>query len=887
MNKLLEAALQYEAKGFSVIPAAKDKKPLTKWELYQSRRATPGEIKSWWSKMPDANIGLVTGEISNLLVVDTDTVVGINRINDAIPDGLLVPCERTPRGGKHFFFSHQDGFVNRAKVAEGIDVRTKGGFIIVAPSINGNGREWQWMDGLSLFEVKVPSIPDAVKEIIKALKKDLYIGDVDKSVDSDPKTSTTVYMFEEGRRDDDLFHTANCLVKGGAKPIEISQILRVITSSWGEQDEKWIRTKIDSAMKRAERKERNLSDEVKDWVCLQSGYFLSTECQQGLQLSTREDKKNLSIILKRLCDQRVIERYGEKSGSFRKIETDIELINWENADDSILSLQFPFEIERLVSIMPKNILVIAGIPNAGKGHPYSTPIMTPEGWNNIENLKIGDTVAAGDGSWTKLNGVFHRGPQQIFRVEFSDKTWIECDYEHLWSVQREHGRSRVKKWDILPTYALLARPYFRYTGRLQIPRSGVVHFPERKVPIDPYTLGVLLGDGSLSRSTPNITTLDSEIIKRVNLHHEISKIKKTNKNNRCPSYGVLGITSYLRDLGLFGKRSWEKHIPLDYLLNSYQNQILILRGLMDTGGTVSKTGKSVSFTSTSQRLAEDVIFLIRSLGEKAVMGKVRRTYFRYNGEKKRGRESYTIHISIKGFNPFFLNRKAVRVTPFRKRNNKVITAIVPVGIKDSICLSVEHPDGLYIAKDFIVTHNTAFLLNFARMNMDKWPILYFSSEMDGPELKARLKKFEGPLKQWRKVGFYKKEEDFANALNPDGVNIIDFLEITDKFYLIAERLREYHKRLNKGVLFVAIQKDPQKEYGRGGGLGLEKPRLYLTMDRGKMKILKGKTWASEQNPEGMQTEFKIIQGAKFITQDDWKSPEWKQEYKNSRFGNDD
>jgi len=882
---ILEAAIKYAEMGLSVIPVDRKKVSLIKWEPYQKQRASKEEIEGWSRKWPNMNIGLVTGAISNLLVVDTDTAPAIVRVDDAIPESLPVPCQRTPKGGKHFFFQHQEGFVNRARVSEGVDVRTTGGYVVVAPSVNGTGRSWQWIEGLSLFEVQTPVIPDAVKEITKDLKKDLYIGDDDIPGDSTKNVSSNVVMFKEGRRDEDLFHTANCLVKGGAKQIEIAQILRTIMSSWGEQDEKWMQTKIDSAMKRIERKERNLVEEVKDWICLQSGVITSSEGRQCLQLSSREERKNLSKILNRFVEQGLIEKYGNMAGMFKTIDRSADLINWEDADDSIIKLEFPFQIENLVSIMPKNILVIAGIPNAGKGHPYSTPIMTPEGWNNIENLKIGDTVAAGDGSWTKLNGVFHRGPQQIFRVEFSDKTWIECDYEHLWSVQREHGRSRVKKWDILPTYALLARPYFRHTGRLQIPRSGVVHFPERKVPIDPYTLGVLLGDGSLSRGTPNITTLDSEIIKRVNLHHEISKIKKTNKNNRCPSYGVLGITSYLRDLGLFGKRSWEKHIPLDYLLNSYQNQILILRGLMDTDGTVSKTGKSVSFTSTSQRLAEDVIFLIRSLGEKAVMGKVRRTYFRHNGEKKRGRESYTIHISIKGFNPFFLNRKAVRVTPFRKRNNKVITAIVPVGIKDSICLSVEHPDGLYIAKDFIVTHNTAFLLNFARMNMDKWPILYFSSEMDGPELKARLKKFEGPLKQWRKVGFYKKEEDFANALNPDGVNIIDFLEITDKFYLIAERLREYHKRLNKGVLFVAIQKDPQKEYGRGGGLGLEKPRLYLTLDRGKLKIIKGKTWASEQNPEGMQIEFKLIQGAKFVDKDGWKAPERK-EHQDSRYGSD-
>lgn len=544
---IIEAALRYLELGFSVIPVDNKKHPLIKWESYQKKRASREEIGGWFKKWPQMNIGIVTGVISNLLVVDTDTASAIVRVNDSIPESLAVPCQRTPKGGKHFFFQHQEGFVNRARVSEGVDVRTTGGYVVVAPSVNGSGGGWQWMEGLSLFEVQAPSIPNAIEVIIKELKKDLYIVDVDKSVDSEPKVSTTVYMFKEGRRDEDLFHTANCLVKGGAKPEEISQILQSIMLSWGEHDDKWVQTKIESALKRAERKERNLADEVKDWVCLQSGYFLSTECQQSLQLSTREDKKNLSIILKRLCDQRVIERYGEKSGSFRKIETEIELINWENADDSIIPLQFPFEIERLVSIMPKNILVIAGIPNAGK---------------------------------------------------------------------------------------------------------------------------------------------------------------------------------------------------------------------------------------------------------------------------------------------------------------------------------------------------TAFLLNFARMNMDKWPILYFSSEMDGAELKARLKKFEGPLKQWRKVGFYKKEEDFANALHPDGVNIIDFLEITDKFYLIAERLREYHKRLNKGVLFVAIQKDPQKEYGRGGGLGLEKPRLYLTLDRGKLKIIKGKTWASEQNPERMEIEFKVVQGAKFISQGEWVSPERKEYRQDRRYGAD-
>jgi hypothetical protein len=100
----LEAALAYANKGLSVIPIGNDKKPLIKWEPHQKTRATGETVRQWWKKFPGANIGIVTGTISNLFVVDCDTPASTQRIQEAIPESLAVPCETTPRGGMHFFF---------------------------------------------------------------------------------------------------------------------------------------------------------------------------------------------------------------------------------------------------------------------------------------------------------------------------------------------------------------------------------------------------------------------------------------------------------------------------------------------------------------------------------------------------------------------------------------------------------------------------------------------------------------------------------------------------------------------------------------------------------------------------------------------------------------
>ena len=158
---------------------------------------------------------------------------------------------------------------------------------------------------------------------------------------------------------------------------------------------------------------------------------------------------------------------------------------------------------------------------------------------------------------------------------------------------------------------------------------------------------------------------------------------------------------------------------------------------------------------------------------------------------------------------------------------------------------------------------TAFLLNFIKLNMGKYKVHYYSSEMGPEELKLRLSKFGNIT--W-KFDARERSTNFADVIYPDDINIIDYIEITSgEFYLIGEELRAIFDKLNKGIAIVALQKKKGAELGRGAEFSLEKPRLYLSMDSGSLKVIKAKNWAVEgENPNGVEFKFRLIKGAEFI-----------------------
>jgi hypothetical protein len=385
--------------------------------------------------------------------------------------------------------------------------------------------------------------------------------------------------------------------------------------------------------------------------------------------------------------------------------------------------------------------IVADDVGLGKAQPLDAKILTPTGWRLMGDIKVGDQVISVDGTPTTVLGVYPQGEKDIFRVEFHDGSSTECCDEHLWMTQTHKGRNNARRsgraeGEGAPKVRSLAeiRETLTYRGMKNhaIPMVEPVQFDAREVPIDPYVLGVLIGDGSFTHDSVSFTSVDREIAELVAGALEETcptvsvKVKMPGGSDRAPcyrisrrkaGYGCNPIWQELVELGLQGKKSEHKFVPHCYMYNTPEVRLAILQGLMDTDGYVCNAGVTVQFSSSSERLAKDVQFLVNSLGGNATIKSKIPTFCDKNGEKKSGLEHYTVHMRLPAdIMPFRLKRKVDRVKPKSKYiPTRYITGIVPVGRKPAQCIMVDHPSHLYVTDDFIVTHNTLGGLLLARM----------------------------------------------------------------------------------------------------------------------------------------------------------------------------
>lgn len=864
-NLVYRAALSYVKEfGFSVIPVSTtgNKKPLVPWEKYQTDLPTEKELATWFNGPSPSNIAIVTGEVSGMCAVDIDSFtpeVEAYGLRD-----VVTPSVITPRFGNHNYHSLPDFRVsNNQKKIAGVDFRGNGGYIVAPPSTNMDGSTYSWR--IPIGTVPLAPVPEAYLALLQ-----------------EEPVKELAEMFTSGRRDADLFHVANCLAKGGMPMAECMHIVMQL----GELCEPRfpraeVIAKVRSAYKR--NKAIDVNKEVREWVGVQTGMFDIGNIYRDLALDSREDKKNVSYTLSRMVGEGLIQREN-KAGRYRIVEDDCSTIQWWEADGKPLDIELPLGLSDLVNIHKKNIIVVSGYSNSGKGHPDGTKILSPSGWRNVEELCVGDEIYAHDGTVTTVTGVFPRGPQQCFEWTFNDRTSITTDFEHLWAVRAPYNRvktsGRGKKnerygdYEVIESYKILSRiggfGDFPKAMRFSIPTNAPVEFGVTDIPIDPYVMGLLLGDGSLSKDSVYIHTADQEIIDSLSREIESIRVKK-DRRSLCYSVTLYGLKSAVSRLGLSGHRSWEKFIPKPYLFNSVENRLAVLQGLLDTDGDISENGMSISFTTVSPQLCEDVTFLVRSLGGKAVVS-ARNTHYRHNGEYRRGRLSYRIHITMKPFCPFRLERKASRYIRTKKSEDKKMVRVTNAGIQNTTCISIAHESGLYIAENFTVTHNTAFMLDFVRMNMDRHKVHYFNSEMGSDELKRRLQKFKNVRKEdWRKFIAYERDSNFADVIRPNEVNVIDFLEVNEEFWKVGVFIKDIHDKLDEGIAVIAIQKKAGTALGLGAEFGLHKPRLYINMEKGCARIMKAKNWKHEnRNPNGLYRLYDLKDGYEFQYLTDWK-----------------
>ncbi len=361
--EILQEALRYAEKGISVIPMTTyldgqgevKKKPLIVWAEFQSRLASTDEIKKWFAKNSKALIGGVCGTISNICVADADKPEGLTRLTEFLITSK-IPTSKTPRGN-HFFFRPPENCPGGNSTPLGLDFRGQNSLVILPPSVNCKGEVYSWLSGLSLYEVEPPPLPEAYIEFIRSSS----FGNKSNTFKKGVK------MFEHGNRDNSLFHTANCLVKGGMPENEIYQVLANLIISWGETpDPKWVQAKIESAIKRKTGKDRNLTQEVKDAISLTAGTFRVGEIYRLVRNAVPEDRAYIRVVLSRLVEEGIIERAGKEDGLFRRIENDEQRIDIRQKSSGEVKLLMPFRLEDKVKILPKNIITIGGTPDGGK-----------------------------------------------------------------------------------------------------------------------------------------------------------------------------------------------------------------------------------------------------------------------------------------------------------------------------------------------------------------------------------------------------------------------------------------------------------------------------------------------------------------------------------------
>lgn len=375
----------------------------------------------------------------------------------------------------------------------------------------------------------------------------------------------------------------------------------------------------------------------------------------------------------------------------------------------------PFDMwefqEKMVRTFHENRFSIAKLPRqVGKALSLDEDILTNKGFIKFGDIKVGDVVYGPDGKETNVTFVTPvMYGHKCYNITFDDGTVITADAEHLWKVDS----SWWNKSKIINTEELVdvLKSHKKNGAGLSIEMNDALVFREgKKLPIDPYTLGVWLGDGNKNDGRINCHKDDLYCYEK-NIPYEISESSYDNRNNNVLRFNVVGLHKKLRCSGIKGN----KHIPDEYKFSSIDERLELIRGLMDTDGSIRKNS-GMEFYQKDESLIDDFIFILRSLGIKT----------RKSTKIVDDTIYYTVRFATDKYNIFNLDRKLEKQNnhTYGPKNRKIYihkieeTKSVPVK-----CIQVDNEDHMFlIGKNLIPTHNTTTVVGFLL-----WSVLFNES----------------------------------------------------------------------------------------------------------------------------------------------------------------
>jgi hypothetical protein len=457
---------------------------------------------------------------------------------------------------------------------------------------------------------------------------------------------------------------------------------------------------------------------------------------------SEEDYNNL---IKGKDPKEVLEIMAKKAGFISMPPTIDEFLDSEEYLGGIINI-YPFWREVLRKVHPSPFyspyreLALSGSTGGGKGLTLDSDIVTPYGLVKAKDIKLGDYIISIDGEQTQVKGVYPQGLKECYEIKFHDGSSVICDEDHLWlgwwSGTSPKRRNKImsdiwynEKQRVFSTKEIIEKQIIydlnKRSHHFFIPLTQPVQFVNSNGAIDPYLIGLYLGDGSSSQTgkgahsgSVSITSADKEIedyLKYFNVR-AYPRLGTPAVNYVFTGHHRQKLIKWLKQTNLFGKTCKYKFIPKQCLLANVADRWSLLQGLIDTDGYAAPKG-SLYYTTISQQLANDVKFLVESLGGWAQITDKFPTYV-YKDQKYIGQRAYTLYIQLPD------KRKACRLT--RKINNlkgsdydkgrinaqlfRKMMSITSVGLKETVCFRVDHPSRCYLTNSFIVTHNTSFCL---------------------------------------------------------------------------------------------------------------------------------------------------------------------------------
>lgn len=471
------------------------------------------------------------------------------------------------------------------------------------------------------------------------------------------------------------------------------------------------------------------------------------------------------------------------------------------------------EIRLLQAVLERPITPVALLlaeAGTGKALASDTQIPAPveDGYIAIGDLKVGDSVYDDKGRPARVLGVYPQGEMDAYEVVFKDGSTVVCNDEHLWIARTFQSRQDEGIYNVLPLYKMMENGIVADSGatRYYIPRNGAVERDAVELPIDPYALGALIGDGCLTaKGALAFSSKDEEVVAYVADGLDANGYVR-NPRNYCWYFGKSGRyargDSYIQKVELkgllgtdervFDTKIGDRRIPKKYLLASIDQRMELLRGLMDTDGSVIRSGSGVraTFATSSEGLADDFVELCDSLGLRVSLAKRRRAY--------RDHVECTVNFMISDedkLDLFKLSRKRdvvaaalcdeSRVKGWERRYDDLgVVAVNKLDrMFDMTCIRVDSPNRAFqCTKRHIVTHNTAMVEEFVKQSSDGRSVdgvlnrhymlmalrLGELSALPVGEMQSVLATIFGKLKSL--------EDDARLALNDPNIRIVLFID---------------------------------------------------------------------------------------------------------------